>query len=109
MSLLYDLVGSLCEANIDVIIRKNRDRPCAYLTSGFYRCDGDAYVFENRSVLILYTRFGGEKQIQILYDLAYESHIQWKLSRNQNPRWKDQSPNWIPLYQRLKLEPFDRT
>jgi hypothetical protein len=107
MNKFFELLVNLSDAGIEVVIRKNRDVPCAFFLSGFYRSDGDAYVFLHKEQLVLSTRFSGDMVIQSLYDIVYESHAQWKISRSLDSKWKHQSSQWVPLYQRLKLYPFD--
>ena len=107
MQKYFNLLANFIDSNIDVIVRKNLDRPCIFFFSGFYQSDGDAFVMFNKDNLIFHSRFRGDIEIETIYDLGYESHNAWKLSRNLNDRWRHQATAWIPIYQRLRLAPFD--
>jgi len=104
MQKFWDAVTQLAEVGIDVIIRKNNDRICGYFQNGFYRSDGDAYLFFHKDNLILNTRFDGEHLIQSAWDLGYISHNYWKISRGLNPKWRAQAIPWIWVYKKLKLD-----
>ncbi len=104
MQKLWDMVVQLIEVGIDVTIRKDNERICAYFQNGFYRSDGDAYIFLHKGNVILHTRFDGEHLIQSMWDLGYTSHATWKLCKGLNPKWHNHALPWVWMYKKLRLE-----
>jgi hypothetical protein len=97
---LFKIITEIVEAGLEVHLHKSDGLMCASFPTGFYQSDGDAYLTQKKELVVLYTRFGGQRAITDVESLAKESHLSWKLAKNLNAKWATPAQLWAPLYRR---------